>query len=74
MKGQLKVISNRGWFKKKNYFYGEQPIEVATTIIALDLFNDVTKNRKYKEQQVSFYLVLGNNHLKQIMYNQENFL
>jgi hypothetical protein len=26
------------------------PIEVATTIIALDLFNDVTKNRKYKEQ------------------------
>jgi hypothetical protein len=51
MKGQLKVISNRGWFKrKKRYFYGEQPIEVATTIIALDLFNDVTKNRKYKEQ------------------------
>jgi hypothetical protein len=44
---------------------------VATTIIALDLFNDVTKNRKYKEQQVSFYLVLGNNHLKQIMYNQK---
>jgi hypothetical protein len=57
MKGQLKVISNRGWFKKENerYFYGEQPIEVATTIIALDLFNDVTKNRKYKEQQVSFW-------------------
>jgi hypothetical protein len=43
---------------------------VATTIIALDLFNDVT--RKYKEQLVSFYLVLGNNHLKQIMYNPEN--
>jgi hypothetical protein len=32
----------------KGIFYGEQPIEVATTIIALDLFNDVTKNRKYK--------------------------
>jgi hypothetical protein len=36
--------------KMKGIFYGEQPIEVATTIIALDLFNDVTKNRKYKEQ------------------------
>jgi hypothetical protein len=34
-----------------------------------DLFNDVTKNRKYKEQLKLVYLVLGNNHLKQIMYN-----
>jgi hypothetical protein len=56
MKGQLKVISNRGWFKKRKWkvFYGEQPIEVATTIIALDLFNDVTKNRKYKENKLAF--------------------
>jgi glycosyltransferase involved in cell wall biosynthesis len=75
MKGQLKVISNRGWFKKQNErcFYGEQPIEVATTIIALDLFNDVTKNRKYEEQlKLAFAWFLGNNHLKQIMYNPEN--
>jgi hypothetical protein len=75
MKGQLKVISNRGWFKKENerVFYGEQPIEVATTIIALDLFYEVTKNKKYKEQlQQAFMWFLGNNHLKQIMYNPEN--
>ncbi|CAM2888439.1 glycosyltransferase [Flavobacterium frigoris] len=75
MKGQLKVISNRGWFKKENErcFYGEQPIEVATTIIALDLFNDVTKNTKYKDQlKLAFVWFLGNNHLKQIMYNPEN--
>lgn len=75
MKGQLKVISNRGWFKKENerVFYGEQPIEVATTIIALDLFYEVTKNQKYKEQlQLAFMWFLGNNHLKQIMYNPEN--
>jgi glycosyltransferase involved in cell wall biosynthesis len=75
MKGQLKVISNRGWFKKENErcFYGEQPIEVATTIIALDLFYDVTKNRKYKDQlKLAFIWFLGNNHLKQIMYNPEN--
>jgi glycosyltransferase involved in cell wall biosynthesis len=52
MKGQLKVISNRGWFKKENerFFYGEQPIEVATTIIALDLFYEITQNKKYKDQ------------------------
>jgi hypothetical protein len=52
MKGQLKVTE--GGFKKENerYFYGEQPIEVATTII-FDLFNDVTK-RKYKEQKLAF--------------------
>jgi hypothetical protein len=75
MKGQLKVISNRGWFKKENerFFYGEQPIEVSTTIIALDLFYEVTKNTKYKEQlKLAFIWFLGNNHLKQIMYNPEN--
>ncbi len=75
MKGQLKVISNRGWFKKENerIFYGEQPIEVATTIIALDLFYEITQNKKYKNQlQLAFVWFLGNNHLKQIMYNTEN--
>ena len=75
MKGQLKVISNRGWFKKENerFFYGEQPIEVATTIITLDLFFEVTGNVKYKDQlEVAFNWFLGNNHLKQIMYNPEN--
>ena len=75
MKGQLKVISNRGWFKKENerVFYGEQPIEVSTTIIALDLFYHVTKNKKYKDQlNLAFMWFLGNNHLKQIMYNPEN--
>ena len=75
MKGQLKVISNRGWFKKENerIFYGEQPIEVATTIITLDLFYEVTGNIKYKDQlNVAFNWFLGNNHLKQIMYNPGN--
>ena len=75
MKGQLKVISNRGWFKKENerIFYGEQPIEVSTTIIALDLFYEVTGNSKYKDQlKLAFIWFLGNNHLKQIMYNPEN--
>jgi hypothetical protein len=43
----------------------------ATTIIALDLFNDVTKTESIKSNRW-FILVLGNNHLKQIMYNPEN--
>jgi glycosyltransferase involved in cell wall biosynthesis len=75
MKGQIKVITNRGWFKKKNerVFYGEQPIEVVTTIIALDLFYGVTGKNKYKNQlELAFSWFLGNNHLKQIMYNPEN--
>jgi glycosyltransferase involved in cell wall biosynthesis len=75
MKGQIKVISNRGWFKKKNErkFYGEQPIEVVTTIIALDLFYEVTRKTKYKNQlALAFSWFLGNNHLNQIMYNPKN--
>lgn len=75
MKGQIKVISNRGWFKKDNErsFFGEQPIEVATTIIVLDLFYYVTKKKKYKDQlEMAFSWFLGNNHLKQIMYNPLN--
>jgi glycosyltransferase involved in cell wall biosynthesis len=75
MKGQLKIISNRTWFKRNNerVFHGEQPIEVATTIVALDLFYEVTGNPKYKNQlEVAFSWFLGNNHLKQIMYNTVN--
>jgi len=75
MKGQLTVISNRGWFKKENerVFYGEQPMEVATTIIALDLFYNVTGKKKYRDQlELAFSWFLGNNHLKQIMYNTKN--
>jgi hypothetical protein len=75
MKGQLTIISNRKWFKRNNerVFHGEQPIEVATTIVALDLFYEVTGNQKYINQlEVAFSWFLGNNHLKQIMYNTTN--
>lgn len=75
MKGEIKVISNNGWFNKKNEraFYGEQPIEVVTTIVALDLFYEITGDVKYKNQiDVAFSWFLGNNHLKQIMYNSVN--
>jgi len=75
MKGQIKVVSKKGWFKKKNEreFYGEQPIEVVSTIAALDLFYEETGNLKYRNQlEVAFSWFLGNNHLNQIMYNTKN--
>jgi hypothetical protein len=75
MKRQIKVISNRGWFKKKNEreFHGEQPIEVVTTIITLDLFYRITGKTRFKNQlEIAFSWFLGNNHLNQIMYNPEN--
>ncbi len=75
MKGQIKVISNDGWFDKRNKrsLHGEQPIEVAYTIFSLDLFYQVTRKKKFADQlKVAFSWFLGNNHLKQIMYNPAN--
>jgi glycosyltransferase involved in cell wall biosynthesis len=75
MKGEFSVISNRGWFVKgeKKHAYGEQPIEVATTIITLHLFYEVTRNIKYRNQlNLAFSWFLGNNHLNQIIYNPVN--
>tara|TARA_B100001063_G_scaffold234373_1_gene251689 strand:- start:5046 stop:7370 length:2325 start_codon:yes stop_codon:yes gene_type:complete len=75
MKGQIKVISNDGWFHKRNKrtFHGEQPIEVAYTILSLNLFYRVTHKKKYAKQlHTAFSWFLGNNHLKQIMYNPVN--
>lgn len=75
MKGEISVISNRGWFVKgeKKNTYGEQPIEVATTIITLHLFYQVTGNVKYRNQMnLAFSWFLGNNHLNQIIYNPVN--
>ncbi len=75
MKGKIQVVSNNGWFHKRNQrtFFGEQPIEVAYTIFTLELFFEVTKKTKYKEQlKIAFSWFLGNNHLNQIMYNPVN--
>lgn len=75
MKGKIKVISNNGWFNKRNKrnFFGEQPIEVAYIIFSLDLFYEFTKKSKYKNQlETAFSWFTGNNHLNQIMYNPAN--
>jgi hypothetical protein len=49
---------------------GEQPIDVAYTILALSKFNDVFEDDGYfYKMEMSFNWFLGNNHLSQIIYN-----
>lgn len=69
---QIKVISNQGWNKKgvTSSIYGEQPIDVAYTIMALGLFYDTYREKVYlKKMMIAFDWFLGKNHLHQIIYN-----
>ena len=72
---QIRVISNQGWLKKGETLNhekvgGEQPIDVAYTILALSKFYNVFKEEKYlNKMKIGFSWFLGNNHLKQIIYN-----
>lgn len=68
----IKVISNRSWHFKGEVCeeYGEQPIDVAYTVITLRKFHDIFKDRKYLvKMEMAFNWFLGNNHLQQIIYN-----
>ncbi len=49
---------------------GEQSIEVAYTMLAQHAFYQATGNLEYLEKmRVAFSWYLGNNHLKQLIYN-----
>jgi len=71
----IKVISNKTWLHRgkpvlKEVVGGEQPIDVAYTILALKQFYFVFKNEEYlKKMKMSFNWFLGDNHLHQIIYN-----
>lgn len=69
---KIEVISNRGWQHKgedKNHF-GEQPIEIAYTILALQTFYKTYKTDRYLDKmKVAFNWFMGENHLHQIIYN-----
>lgn len=70
--GDIKVISNNGWQKKgvENKSFGEQPIDVAYTILALDIFYEVFKEKEYLvKMKSSFDWFLGKNHLNRTIYN-----
>lgn len=69
---EIRVVSNQGWLQKGHpaHRYGEQPIDIAYTILALDRFHEVFPSEGYQgKMQASFNWFLGKNHLNQIMYN-----
>ena len=68
----FKVISNQTWYEpgKQHASSGEQPIDVAYTILALSTFYKITANNRYLIQmKKAFDWYLGNNQLSQIVYN-----
>ncbi len=68
----IKLVSNKGW-KHKNQsseLFGEQPIDVAYTVLALQRFYHVFGEDMYLQKlNMAFTWFLGNNHLHQIVYN-----
>lgn len=71
-KNQIQVISNDGWLHKgeKCRKYGEQPIDVASTVMALSTFYEVFHDASYLMRRTdAFNWFQGNNHLHQIIYN-----
>ncbi len=74
-KNSIKVISNKSWLYKGAISAsiatgGEQPIDVAYTILALNKFYNVFKADDYSQKmETAFNWFLGNNHLHQVIYN-----
>lgn len=72
---KINVISNKGWLyngQELNHDNkgGEQPIDVAYTVITLSKFYDAFNNEDYlHKMKNAFSWFLGNNHLNQIIYN-----
>jgi len=68
----IEVISNKTWLEKgqKAGRFGEQPIDVAYTIMTLGEFYDVLEDEDYRKKMViAFNWFLGSNRLHQIIYN-----
>ncbi len=71
----IEVISNKNWLQKggksePRELGGEQPIDVAYTIMTLSKFYDVFHDEDYfLKMETAFNWFLGKNHLHQIIYN-----
>jgi glycosyltransferase involved in cell wall biosynthesis len=68
----IEVISNKNWLQKGNIAedFGEQPIDVAYTIMTLSKFYKVFGEKEYFNKMVTaFNWFLGSNRLNQIVYN-----
>ncbi len=71
-KNGIEVISNKKWLQKGDIKgqFGEQPIDVAYTIMTLSKFYEVFKDQEYyQKMQTAFNWFLGKNRLHQIIYN-----
>ncbi len=71
-KNGIEVISNKKWLQKGEVAepYGEQPIDVAYTIMTLNVFYKELKDEIYKTKLITaFNWFLGENRLNQIVYN-----
>ncbi|MCX6305937.1 MAG: glycosyltransferase [Bacteroidetes bacterium] len=68
----IEVISNKNWLQKGEVAMhsGEQPIDVAYTIMTLGKFYDVFMEEDYHQKMnTAFNWFLGKNRLHQIIYN-----
>jgi glycosyltransferase involved in cell wall biosynthesis len=68
----IEVISNKNWLQKGNIpgHYGEQPIDVAYTIMTLSKFYDeFSDEESLGKMATAFNWFLGDNRLHQIIYN-----
>ncbi|MBN1767036.1 MAG: glycosyltransferase [Prolixibacteraceae bacterium] len=71
-KNGIEVISNKKWLQKGDSLsqYGEQPVDVAYTIMTLSKFYDVFQDEEYRlKMKTAFNWFLGENRLNQIIYN-----
>ncbi|MDO9614724.1 MAG: glycosyltransferase, partial [Bacteroidota bacterium] len=68
----IEVISNKHWLQKgqKPGQFGEQPIDVAYTIMTLSTFYHVFNDDDYRiKKETAFNWFMGSNRLHQIVYN-----
>jgi glycosyltransferase involved in cell wall biosynthesis len=68
----IEVISNKNWLQKGQIpeHFGEQPIDVAYTVMTLSKFYDVFHDEDYRlKMNTAFNWFLGQNRLHQIIYN-----
>ncbi len=71
-KNGIEVISNKEWSLRGQEAgqFGEQPIDVAYTIMTLSKFYDLLNNEDYRlKMNIAFNWFLGENRLHQIVYN-----
>lgn len=75
VENRINVVSNKTWLHKGQLLNshtsgGQQPIDVAYTILALSTFYTVFHKKEYLDKMTeSFNWFLGGNHLNQIIYN-----